>query len=384
MRCRHTLLALAILVLVALPAQALMPGTDLLVPAAGRGAPWGTDLFVNNPGDATVSITVYWLVRGAGNPNPISFAFSLAPGETAVLDDLILNDFGLASGNGAFRVVASGEVLVNSRIFATDGSGNTLGQGFAGIPLGAATAAGDTATIVGLSSNATFRTNIYATAGPDGAVMTLRLVDPAGNQLASTPLTLRAWEPYLRNITQALNPGVFDHGTLLVSVTSGAVVVGASKVDNGSTDPTTLESSSRGAVTSADGTYQFAIYDSFSFATGGNLVVEDGVVTAINGTYTNWDKLAGGESSCTTIFLWGLGLPSTPLAEFADGVVFQDSYQSTGSGRITWTVQLTVDDNMALTGTVDAVGSDFPSSPDDQTGCNGVFPALTLLGGKRN
>lgn len=384
MRRRHTLILATILIASALPALALIPGQDLLVPAAGRGTPWVTDLYVNNPGDATVDVTVFWLVRGAANPSPVSITFVLTPGETAVLDDVIANDFGLASGNGAFRVVATGDVLVNSRIYATDGQGDTLGQGFAGVPVSAATAAGDTATVVGLSSNATFRTNLYATAGPDGAVMNVRLVDPSGDEIASAPVTLRGYEPYLRNIAQALNPGDFAEGTLEVTVSSGAAVVGASKVDNGTTDPTTLESSVRAGAGSADGTYQFAIYDSFSFATGGNVVVENGVVTAINGTYTNWDKLTGDESACTTIFLWGLGLPDTDLAEFADGVTFQDSYAATGSGKMTWTVQLIVDDNMALTGTVDAVGSDFPSSPDDQTGCNGVFPTLTLLGGKTN
>lgn len=382
MRRRHSLLVLAILLVSTLPAQALIPGQDLLVPAAGRGTPWVTDLYVNNPGDSTVSVTVYWLVRNAANPNPVSIVFDLAPGETEVLDDVIASDFGLASGNGAFRVVATGDVLVNSRIYAVDAAGDTLGQGFAGVPVSAATAAGDSATIVGLGSNATFRTNVYATAGADGAVMTLSLIDPSGDELASAPVTLRAYEPYLRNITQVLNSGDFADGTLVVSVSSGAAVVGASKVDNGTTDPTTLESSVRAGASSADGTYQFAVYDSFSFATGGNLVVENGVVTAINGTYTNWDKLAGDISACTTIFLWGLGLPDTDLADFASGVSFQDSYASTGSGKMTWTVQLTVDDNMALTGTVDAVGADFPSSPEDQTGCNGVFPTLTLLGGK--
>ena len=43
--------------------------------------------------------------------------------------------------------------------------------------------------------------------------------------------------------------------------------------------------------------------------------------------------------------------------------------------------------SMSLSGTVSAVGSDFPSSTDpneDQSGCNGTFPALTLEGGKTN
>ena len=105
-----TVLALAA---TAAPALALISGTDIIVPAAGRGAPWGTDLYIANPGDTTVTGSVYWLVRGQANPNPTSIAFSLAPGETAVLTDVILADFGVASGNGAFRVTASAPVIVN-------------------------------------------------------------------------------------------------------------------------------------------------------------------------------------------------------------------------------------------------------------------------------
>ena len=49
---------------------------------------------------------------------------------------------------------------------------------------------------------------------------------------------------------------------------------------------------------------------------------------------------------------------------------------------MTWTVKFTVDNNMAISGTVTAVGSDFTATED--AGCNGTFPALTLEGGKSN
>ena len=41
------------------------------------------------------------------NPNPTSISFSLAPGETGIFEDVILDQFGLASANGAFYVTAS-------------------------------------------------------------------------------------------------------------------------------------------------------------------------------------------------------------------------------------------------------------------------------------
>ncbi len=383
---RRLIIAVVVLALVATaaPVFALNSGSDIIVPAAGRGAPWATDLYIANPGDTSVTGSVYWLVRGVANPNPASFDFSLEPGETGVYEDVILSEFGLESAGGAFRVFANGTVIVNSRIYATDGTA-TFGQGFEGVPVGAATQSGGNATVVGLSYSSAFRTNVYATAGANGAIMALSLLNPDGTTLAAASLTLAAWEPYLRRVDQLFS-GVanFDNATLVAEVSlgsSGSVVIGASKVDNESTDPTTLESdATTGGSASVDGTYQISIYDSATFAAGGNIVIDDDVVTQINGTYFNWDKLEGGLAACTLQFLWGISLSPTPLADFASGVTFSDSYTSTGSGVMEWTVTFTVSDNMVIDGTVSAVGSDFTDA--EELGCNGTFPALVLNGGK--
>ncbi len=372
----------------ATPAAALSPGDTVLVPAAGRVNEFVTDLYVANPGDTTVQATVYWLERDQDNSAlDTSFDLDILPGETAVLADVIFEDFGLTEGAGAFLVAANDDVVVNSRIYAVAG-GATFGQGFEGVPAPLATQSGGSALVVGLSQNASFRSNVYALAGDAGVAMTLRLLDPSGVELASRQLALDGYEPYLQRVDRVFNGlADFDDGTLQVEVTAGAAVVGASKVDNQSTDPTTLESSvaSGGAAAVSDGTYQIAMYDSAGFASGGNVVISGGEVEAINGTYTNWDKLDGGEPACTLIFQWGDSLAPTPLDDFETGVTFEDDYTSTGSGRMTWTVQLTRnDDNLGLVGTIDAVGADFPSDPDpafDQSGCNGTFPTQTLLGG---
>jgi hypothetical protein len=381
MRRFTTLLITLAIVAGAAPVLALQSGTDIIVPAAGRGGPWVTDLYVNNPGTSTVNGTIYWLVRDQANPNPVSITFELEPGATGIFADIINADFGQASGNGAFRVIADDAVIVNSRIYASDGS-STFGQGFEGVPVTAATQSGAAATVVGLSFNGAFRTNVYATAGPDGATMEMSLVEPGGVSYITTTLTLEAWEPYLKRVDQLFaSVGNFDDATLVASVTAGSAVVGASKVDNESTDPTTLESDATVAGSaSVDGTYQISIYDSAFFAAGGNIVIADGVVTQINGTYFNWDKLEAGEPACTLQFLWGITLSPTPLEDFADGVTFSDDYTTTDSGVMEWTVTFTVENNMAITGTVAAVGSEF--TRDDELGCNGEFPTLVLSGGK--
>lgn len=376
------LLALAcLMIVVTAPALALSPGDMVIVPAAGRGAPWGTDLYVMNPGSATVDVTVYWLVRAQANPDPAAIDFSLPAGDTMVLEDVIFNDFGLTEGNGAFLVVSDGgEVIVNSRIFATDGSA-TFGQGFEGIPDWAATQSDASTDVVGLSQNAAFRSNVYATAGPDGASIDFSLRDPMGAELASATLNFGAWEPYLRRVNQLFSGlANFDDATLHAEVTSGWAIVGASKVDNATTDPTTLESAATGGGGGAiDGIYQFALYDQILFAAGGNLVIQGGQVTAIVGTYFNFDKLDGIDPACPVIFQWGPNLTPAPVADFADGVTFSDSYEPTGSGVMTWTVQFVPGDGPSLEGEVTAVGSEFTG---EDVGCNGDFPALLFRAGK--
>ncbi len=376
---RRLLTLSVLLILAAGSVLALSPGQDIIVPAAGRGAPWGTDLYIMNPGTSTVSVTVSWLVRGQANTDPDDFTLSIMAGETAILEDVIFNDFGLEEAGGAFLVEADGDVIVNSRIYASDGTA-TFGQGFEGVPTWAATQSGQATNAVGLSLNSAFRTNVYATAGVDGASIDFGLLDPDGIEFATTTLELDPWEPYLRRVNQ-LFQGVanFDNATLQAEVTSGAAVIGASKVDNASTDPTTLESAATGGGGGINGTYQMSLYDTLAFAAGGNIVISGGDVTAINGTYFNWDKLDGADPACTLIFQWGQGLSPAPVGDFADGVEFADSYASTGGGVLTWTVEFVPGEGSTLEGTVTAVGSEFTGI---DVGCNGSFPPLTLMAGK--
>jgi hypothetical protein len=362
----------------------LTPGQDVLVPAAARivDPSWVTDLYVMNPGDATVSVEVFWLVRGQANTNPSSITFDLLPGQTEILDDVIFNDFALSEGEGAFRIVASGAVMVNSRIYAVDGS-QTYGQGFEGVPTWAATAAGDSASAVGLSVGSAFRSNVYATAGADGATIDLQVVSPSGAQIGNTlHLTLDAYEPYLRRVDDVMNTGNFANGTLLISVSAGSAVVGASKVDNASGDPTTLESTASGGGGSPDGTYQFSVWDSLGPITGGYLVMASDVVDYFEGAYLNFDK---GNGECTTVFPFWPDVPAD-VADFATGFQFSFNYPEdvdTGfsGGDIQYTITFTMNGNSAFSGTVEAVGSNLSGA---DAGCNGVFPTMELFGGKSN
>ena len=159
---------------------ALSPGQDIIVPAAGRGAPWGTDLYIMNPGSSTVSVTVSWLVRGAAIPTPTAFPLSIMAGETAVLEDVIFNDFGLeeakrrVSGRGRRRRRDRQLPDLRLRGWCNIRPGLRGRAHVGGDPVWAIT------NVVGLCFNSIFSTNVYATAGADGASIDFSLMDPDG------------------------------------------------------------------------------------------------------------------------------------------------------------------------------------------------------------
>ena len=384
---RFVICLVAAVVLIAGPASALNPGTDVFVPAAGHSegsgsSLWLTDLFVYNPGDATVSVTVAWLPRGSDNSIPASTTFDVAPGATLVLDDVVLQTFGVDGTFGALRVTAATMVVVSSRVYNDQGQSGTLGQGFEGVPASAELAAGDTTEMVGLSQDSGFRSNFGAveTAGT-GSTVRFTLLDTTGATVATRDYNLQPYEPILPSITE-LGGGSFADGTLRAEVVSGSAIVFASKVDNTSGDATTLEAwwQGGGGVAGA-GTYQFAIYDTALFAAGGYMTVTDDQVTALVGTYFNWDKVdAQQQSVCQWLFPFGDLISSVAVTEFASGYTWQETY--TELGTMTWTLTFAMgSDGMSFEGTMDATGSDFPTDDAVLNGCNGDFPTLTIRGG---
>ncbi len=377
-----------VLVCVAFQARALSPGKDILVPAAVRAGTWVTDLYVLNHSEQSTSVTAFWLVRDQANTSPESRTFTLGPGEALVLDDVILGTFGLSEGAGAFRVVSEKAVIVSSRIYNQQ-SGVTFGQGFEGMPRGMAVSAGGSTDIVGLANSASFRTNLAAIdASGNGASVSFTLYDETGAELSSRTWAFDEFEPRLKSITSVFSGlATFDYATLHAEVTRGSAFIVASKVDNDPStgDPSTLESWTTSAA-DPDGTYEIALYDSYGYSTGGFLEVENGQVTFLKASYSNYDKGSDPESpDCDLVFLFGgQGADVHPLQDYAQGVSYSQSFPE--SGTMTFTVSFEVSDNMTLTGTVDAVGSDFSYTGDscggDETGCNGTFPSLTLRGGK--
>ncbi len=366
---------------------AISPSDDLLIAGAARTNKWTADLYINNPGASGVTVEVSWFHRDPLLTNPDPESFPVAADETLILDDVVLNVFGYSRASGAIRVTTSGgQVTANLIVFTTrESDGATYGSSFEGIPASSATAAGESTTLTGMVLNDDFYTNLFALAGASGVTMDIDLLDPDGDLLDTTQVVVDAYAPWFSAVVNLWDVPSFENGTALIRVSAGSMVMLGSKVDRLSADPTTVEQAFGAGGGSVDGTYQFAVYDSLGFASGGNLMIVDDVVEAIYGTFVNYDKVDNQDvPECPVIFQWGDLLAATPVEDFASGVEWDEVYQPGGDfdgGTITFGLTFTFDDsdNLGFSGTLDAVGSGFSGL---DTGCNGTFPPLDLYGGK--
>lgn len=384
----RTCLGLVILALVCVAqAAALNPGTDVFIPAAARGPGnnnsfWMLDAYVFNPGTQTATVLVYWLERWGDNITPQSASFAIQPGETLVLADVINTTFGLDQAQGALRFVSTTSIVVSARSYNLR-DGVTFGQGWEGIPVSVALGPDESTDIVGLVHNSRFRSNIMlidAEGTGEGTIVNLTLRTLDGQQLAAAAFNLKTYEPVLYSIAD-LGVASFDDAVLHVEVTQGQAIVVASKIDNSqlSGDPTTLEAwTPIGAASSPDGVYQISIYDSDNYATGGSATFVNRELTGIDASYSNYDKMSGEDPSC--LYTYRLEASFTPpltLEQLDSGVEFTIVYP--GSGEMTYSLSLELDDNLGLSGSVGAVGASFSA---DESGCNGIFPDLEIRGGK--
>ena len=374
-------------------ALAISPGNDLLVAGAARTNRWTADLYIVNPGSTEVTVEVMWLERDQPNPDPVTRTFTIAAGETLILDDVIWNNFNMNRAGGAFRITCTGgEVSANLVVYTGAGSeGGTYGSGFEAIPASSATSAGEATHVAGVVLNDAFYTNLFALAGANGVTMDVDYLDPDGTVLATEEIVLEAYEPWLSSVEDLWGVSAIPNGTARASVTAGSMVMLGSKVDRTSKDATTLEQEFGAGAGSIDGIYQFTIWDQDPFteavfATGSEMVVANGLVIEILGTYGNWQKLNDQQDdyACPVLWGWGWDLPvaGVPVEDFADGFTYTEDHRYyDDGGEFTWTLTLTFDENVGFSGTIDAVGADF-SGVD--TGCNGTFPQLQVFGGKAN
>jgi len=304
---RKTLVAV-LLLLVAGSAFAIIPGMDLYVPAVGHGlgavvngiqAWWRADVWILNPSSTqSATVSIYLLLRNQGNPNPDVRTITLAPGETRYLQDIVFNTFGADNTYGGLRLTSSIPVVVSGRSYDANvtvtGKGQgTAGQFFSGVPAALALDLGSSTDIIGLDQDAAtttgkWRSNLaFVETTGDPVDLSIYRIDSNGTVLNSTAYTYHLEGRQVSQINYVLTAIVNTPGTnqrVRVAVTGGTgrVIVNASRLDNTTGDPSTIDS----VMVPSAGRFEGIVLDAStgSRLDGGiQLQVSDGALTSYAG-----------------------------------------------------------------------------------------------------
>ena len=247
---------------------------DLYVPASAHAdgvgqTQWRTDLEVKARSAETASFTLQLLRAGHDNSEPMDASFTVDPGQSLRLEDVIAEVFGF-NGSAALRVIpTSGTILVTSRTYNNDSDG-TYGQFIPAFEAREAAQQGSDYALIQLSRSASpttrYRTNLgFVNATGIGITVEVDLYTAAGVMLGSTQLDLLPYEmQQLNDVFADVTVADVAEGYAVVrSRTGGASFFAyASVVDNRSGDaifiPSQLES-----ATAEEARPRFVVFEAF-------------------------------------------------------------------------------------------------------------------------
>jgi hypothetical protein len=375
--------AVLFLMMVAGSAFATVPGMDLYVPAVGHGlgqvvdgvqAWWRGDVWVFNPSTTqAATVEIFLLLRNQGNPNPAVRSITVNAGETRYLPDIVFNTFGLDNTYGGLRITSTIPLVVSGRSYDANvkvegKSQGTAGQFFSGVPANLAIGLGDATDVVGLDQDGfqttgTWRSNLAFVETTGNPVdLTISRIDSNGTVLGTLGTSLQGRQVSQINyvITSIVNTaGTNQRIRVAVTGGSGRVIANASRMDNRTGDPATIEMVGGGR----EGTYVSRL-DRADYKTPITLTVAGGAVTALDATilFTDADV-----ASCTDIQLAAFSGPlSQPVFYDETGafsfVVSDPNVGGIGislqiSGTITVTGQVSGTATTTLTGAGTCTGS---------------------------
>ena len=378
------------LALCATTALAISPSTEVWIPAASRivvtDAFWTTDLTLVNPGQTVASVDVYWLDRGESNADAMPVRYTIQPGATVQLDDVILSVFGREQAEGAIRVTSTVPVIATATV-SNQTAGGLFGQGFEGVPGSVAiTASGSEfalndsrqTVIAGIEQNGQFRSNVFAVGvDPAGSVVDIEVLNDRGGVIdRALGVELGPWEPWFTRV-EALTSSD-EAAAIRAQIVSGAAIVVGSKIERTTGDPITLESSYNSCQFPNElpvpGIYRGIIVHPQPQQPGYEFGFTMSVSSA--GDVEQMRFVHQGDTDCPYQFVTDTEQVAIPLEEFfTGGATFAVDYSEGGAmlGTVTYTVELEMaGENPAVFGRVVSVGSGFSDWLGvDATACNG-------------
>lgn len=227
----------------------IAPYRSLISAAAQQGGlggtSWRTELSLFNAGTQSANVTALFIPSAGGSM--VTRSIFLAPHQSAIYANTLLDLFGIANGAGAVAIEAtspstSAQLRVTSRTF-TNGSRGTYGQS---VPDVRSDDLETTLYLTGIQSNAAFRTNIgLVNRGGTDVGATLTLYDSTGNTVSTASVTIPANSYQQSSLSQFFPETAgrsYNAMSMRVTTTAADVVTAcASVIDNSSQDPVYMQ-----------------------------------------------------------------------------------------------------------------------------------------------
>lgn len=372
---------------------ALPPAKETFILSAGQGpgsgtSQWRTDAWIFNPSTTQkATVDIYFLPRttgSGGNTNPTSRRVEVNALETRELAAILSTTFGLSGTNfGALRFVSDQDVVVTGRIFDANvkiqgqASAGTAGQFYPGLSSALAIGNGQYTDIVGLAQDTAARSNLaFVEVSGNAANLKLERINASGVVQATITDAVGAYGArQINRVLESLQGASTTNQRVRVTVTGGTgkVLVAASRLDNVTNDPFTVEMTTT-AGTGVPSTGKFEGMVTVA-ETGGERV--DGGVRIVVGSsaVTDYAGVAGiicGSVPYTLDFSPdpGTSIPITSSAFTAPAVAIP--YEDTPGHTIfttTWTLAGTRASNGTWSGTLTSVTA---GGTGDWASCNGT------------
>jgi hypothetical protein len=227
------------------PAPLASSKTTLFVPAAANvsgvgGAFFQTDVWVNNTSASAISFVVTYLPAGSDNTGRAGVTLTLGANSQVAIPNVLQSLFH-TTGAGALRLDSDSPFFAASRTYNTSSPAGTFGVGLAGRPLSASVSRG---VILGLSNNASYRTNVAVlNPQPVPVTVTFQLHRADGTALGQGTQTLAPFD-WFQASTIFSFLGVSsteDNAYVTVSSSDGSFFSYGSVVDQRSGDGTVIE-----------------------------------------------------------------------------------------------------------------------------------------------
>lgn len=226
-------------------------GSDLteryVFPASNAGGSGGsffiTTTDVLNAGDATASIRIQLLPRNTDNSNALeSTLFTLEPGEVRRFANILGEAFGEDGediAGGAAVLSDSADLIVMTRTFNQVDEG-TIGAALAGVPVPELVPSGRRVTVLFLTENSDFRSNLGLLNGVDFEItVEWELFDSDGNSLGSDSMVLEPFDvTQINRVMRPYRPIVAGYAQVWTDTVGGAFTTYGSILDEGTSDPT--------------------------------------------------------------------------------------------------------------------------------------------------